>query len=149
MMTAINNTASRLWQQLETMKPMLRPKYLCGVVAIGLTLAQPVSWANDTAPPAHEASPDVYRILAENDQFRVLEATWQPGQEDDYHSHPADRVSLYQTDCILRLTNIDGSSRIGKPKAGTAKARTGKPVKSHKAKNIGDQVCVIRIVELK
>ena len=105
--------------------------------------------ATDDAPPTPGASPEIYKILVEYDQFRVIDAIWQPGQEDNYHSHPADCVSLYQTNCELRLTSPDGSSRVGKPKAGTAKARTGKPVKSHKAKNIGDQVCVIRIVELK
>lgn len=148
-MTAINDSKCTLWRQIEIIIFIFRSIFFSGVVFLGLTLAQPVAWANDTAPLAHVASPNVYKVLAENDQFRVIEATWQPGQEDNYHSHPADRVSLYQTDCMLRLTSIDGSTRIGKPKAGTAKARTGKPVKSHKAKNIGDQICVVRIVELK
>jgi len=149
MMTATKNTESKVWQEFESLKLILLSKFLFGVAILALTLSQQIVLANENAPPAHVASPDVYKILAENDQFRVIEATWQPGQEDNYHSHPADRVSLYQTDCTLRLTNIDGSTRIGKPKAGTAKARTGKPVKSHKAKNIGNQVCVVRIVELK
>ena len=103
----------------------------------------------EEVPPATEASPDVYKTLAENDQFRVMVATWRPGQEDNFHNHPADRVSLYETDCKLRLTNSDGTFKDVNPKAGTAKARTGKPVKSHKAKNIGDKVCILRIVELK
>jgi hypothetical protein len=90
---------------------------------------------------APEASPDVYKILAENDQWRVIKATWQPGQEDNLHYHPADRVSLFSTDCNLRLTNPNGSFKDVNPKAGTAKARTGKPVQAHKAKNIGDKVC--------
>ena len=148
-MIAINYTGSMVSEQFEIMKLRYRSSIFYGLVFLGLILAQPVALANENAPPAHIASPDIYKILAENDQFRVIEATWQPGQEDDYHSHPADRVSLYQTDCTLRLTNFDGSTRIGKPKAGTAKARTGKPVKSHKAKNIGDLVCIVRIVELK
>ena len=116
---------------------------------LGMSAMITSSIAADNAPTANMASPGIYEVLAENDQFRVIEATWQPGQEDNFHSHPADRVSLYRTDCKLQLTSTDGSSRIAEPKAGTAKARTGKPVKSHKAKNIGDQVCVIRIVELK
>ena len=103
----------------------------------------------EEAPSAPEASPEVYKILAENDQWRVIEATWQPGQEDDFHSHPADRASLYETDCQLRLTNPDGTYRDATPKAGTSGVRTGKPVESHKAKNLGDSVCVIRIIELK
>lgn len=102
----------------------------------------------EDAPIAPVASPDVYKILAENDQFRVVEGTWQPGQEDNFHSHPADRVSLIQTDCQLRLTKPDGTYRDAKPKAGRVIVRTGKPV-THKAKNTGDKVCVVRIVELK
>ena len=101
------------------------------------------------APPANEASPGVYKLLAENAQWRVLEATWQPGQEDNFHSHPGDRVSLFQTDCKLRLIKPDGTYKDVFPKAGTAKVRTGKPVMAHKAKNIGDKACTLRIVELK
>ena len=101
------------------------------------------------SPTAAKASPEVYKILSENKQWRVIEATWQPGQEDNFHSHSADRVSLFVTDCKLRLSKPDGKFKDVKPRAGKAKARTGKPVKSHKAKNIGDKVCVIRIVELK
>ncbi len=119
------------------------------VAILGLVLPLNYAFAAQDAPSAHIASPEVYKILAENEQFRVIEAIWQPGQEDDFHSHPANRVSLYQTNCKLQLTNFGGSSRVGKPKAGTARVRTGKPVKSHKAKNIGDQICIIRIVELK
>ena len=115
----------------------------CSVV-VGAAVA-----VGEGAPSAPEASPDVYKVLAENDQFRVIEATWQPGQEDNFHSHPPDRVSIYQTDCQLRLSKPDGSYRDATPKAGKARARSGKPVKSHKAKNIGDDVCIILLVELK
>lgn len=150
-MTTLNGTTGIISWQLENLKsgPDSRWYLVFTFICLGLILTQPAATANENAPPAHIASPDVYKVLTENDQFRVLEATWQPGQEDNYHSHPADRVSLYQTDCTLQLTSFDGSTRIGKPVGGTARARTGKPVKSHKAKNIGDQVCIVRIVELK
>lgn len=118
------------------------------LLTLAITLSASPSVAGDV-PSAPEISPDVYKVLAENDQWRVIEATWQPGQEDNFHYHPADRVSLYITDCKLRLSKPDGTYRDANPKAGTAKARTGKPVKSHKAKNIGDKVCTLRIVELK
>ena len=121
-----------------------------GTTTLALALAVGIAPAlAENYPSAPEASPDVYKILDENDQWRVIEATWQPGQEDNFHNHPADRVSLAQTDCKLRLTKPDGSYKDVNPKAGKAKARTGKPVKAHKAKNIGDKVCVIQIVELK
>jgi hypothetical protein len=118
------------------------------VLACFMTMNAATSAAGEV-PTGPKASPEVYKIIAENDQWRVIEATWQPGQEDNFHFHTADRVSLFQTDCMLRLTNPDGTYRDAKPKAGKAVARTGKPVESHKAKNTGDKVCIIQIVELK
>ena len=108
-----------------------------------------ISAANDVAPIGSVAAPDVYKVIAENDQFRVLRATWQPGQEDSMHSHPGDRVSLFHNDCELHFTNADGSTRVGKPRAGKARVRTSEAQHGHVAKNIGDSVCVITIVELK
>ena len=122
--------------------------FAVSVLAITLVLGAGPSFA-ENAPPGPEVSPDVYKIKAENDQWRVMEATWQPGQEDIFHYHPGDRVSLIQTDCNLRLTKPDGTFIDKSPKAGIATARTGKPVASHKAKNIGDKVCTVIIVELK
>lgn len=125
-------------------------KFAFGATALMLsTLFSAISATAAAAPSAPVASPEVYKILAENDQFRVIEATWQPGQEDKFHSHPGDRVSLIRTNCKLRLTKPDGGYRDAKPKAGKVVVRTGKPVSSHKAKNMGDKVCIIRIVELK
>jgi hypothetical protein len=103
----------------------------------------------DDAPNGAVASPKVYKIIAENAQWRVLEGTWQPGEEDNFHSHPGDRVSLFPMDCKLRLTNPDGTYKDVSPKAGKAKVRTGEPVKAHKAKNIGDKACTLYIVEQK
>jgi hypothetical protein len=117
-------------------------------LASALMIIPGQAFAQD-APPAYEASPEVYKIIGENEQFRVIEATWQPGQEDEFHSHPPDRVHLYRTNCELQITNADGSQRIAKPKVEMANIRTGKPVASHKAKNVGSDVCIIRIIELK
>ena len=103
----------------------------------------------EDAPIAPKASPEVYKILAENDQMRVIEAIWKPGQKDNFHSHPGDRASIYLTDCKLRLSKPDGTFRDASPKGGTAKVRANKPVKSHTAQNTGDQVCKIVLVELK
>jgi hypothetical protein len=122
--------------------------FIVSLLAITLVLGVGLSFA-ENAPPGPEVSPEVYKIRAENDQWRVMEATWQPGQEDKFHYHPGDRVSIFQTDCKLRLTKPDGTYKDVAPKAGKAKARTGLPVASHKAKNIGDKVCTIIIVELK
>lgn len=91
--------------------------------------------------------PEVYKVVAENMDFRVLNAILQPGQEDKFHSHPADQVSLCQTDCKLRLTSLDGSGIDISQKRGEAAVRMGKPIAAHMVKNIGDKACVIWIVE--
>ena len=124
------------------------PFFIANLLAITFVFEAGLSFA-ENAPPAPEVSPEVYKIRAENDQWRVMEATWQPGQEDNFHYHPGDRVSIFQTDCKLRLTKPDGTYKDKAPKGGKAKARTGLPVTSHKAKNIGDKVCTVIIVELK
>jgi len=118
------------------------------IFAISLVFGTTATLA-ENAPIASVASPQVYKTIAENDEFRVLQGTWQPGQEDNFHSHSADRVSIFDMDCDLRLTKPDGTFKDVHPKAGKAKARTGKPVASHKAKNIGSKPCSLWIVELK
>ena len=39
-----------------------------------------------------EVSPDIYRLLFENDHVRVLEMNLKAGQTDETHSHPAETV---------------------------------------------------------
>ena len=33
-------------------------------------------------------SPDIYTVLFENEEIRVLELTWEPGEREAMHSHP-------------------------------------------------------------
>lgn len=56
-----------------------------------------------------------------------LEATWLPGQEDKFHDHTAVRVSIFQTDCKLRITKLDETYKDVSPNAAKAKAWTGLP----------------------
>jgi len=115
---------------------------------LGAVANAPSAFAGD-APWAAKGSPEVYKVLAENDQMVVAEATWAPGQTDKPHSHFPDRASIYLTDCKLRIFSSNGKQRDASPKVGTATVRTGKPVSSHYAQNIGDKVCKIVFVEFK
>jgi hypothetical protein len=117
-------------------------------LAVGAFFTVPEALAED-APWAAEGSPEVYKVLAEDDNMVVTIATWAPGQQDKPHSHYPDRASIYLTDCKLRIFKPDGSHRDANPKAEKAKLRAGKPVASHWAKNMGDEVCKIVFVELK
>lgn len=122
-------------------------RHLPGIfVAIALLAGSPGSWAAEM-PGGPEASPDIYRIIAQNDLSRLVLITWQPGQRDNWHGHPPTTV-FYLTDCLVRVFFPDGSQRDLKRKAGTGRVRA-QPVISHSVQNIGTDVCQILHTEIK
>jgi len=110
---------------------------LSGSVVIGPVLAQQL-------PRSFVASPDIYKVLAQNEQFKVISVTWKPGQKDVLHSHPANAV-YYLTDCSLRIHAPDGSTREGQPKAGAAIVQA--PIPGHVLENIGPNDCRLIMFE--
>ena len=116
------------------------------VVAAALVTAPQKSWAQN-APPAHIASPEIYKVLFETDLMRVVLATWQPGQRDAWHGHPPTSV-FYVTDCRARVFRSDGSQVEFSRKAQTGRARDER-VESHSFQNIGDSVCQMVFTEFK
>jgi beta-alanine degradation protein BauB len=113
---------------------------LCALAILGFhgaCMAQPV--AQDFV-----ASPDVYRVRAENDQFRVVEGVWKPGQRDQFHSHPA-MGYYWVTDCSVRWHMPDGSTREFNIAAGAVGVQT--PVASHAVENIGKAECRVVMFE--
>ena len=101
----------------------------------------------DEAADAVSASPEVYKVIAENDSVRVVAATWKPGQRDVMHSHPA--IGIYiLSDCEKMLVHYaDGTSKDWSAKSGTA--GTNAPVTSHAIENIGDKECKLIFFEPK
>jgi len=101
----------------------------------------------EDAPLSVHANPEIYKVLAENDEFRVVLATWKPGQRDTWHSHPAN-ASYRLTDCKNKVYLPDGSvARGGEVKAGSVILQ--KPVVSHSFENVSDKECQSLIVERK
>jgi hypothetical protein len=115
---------------------------VCGSALLGL--AAPV--LADDAPPSFDANPDVYKVLAENDEMRVVLATWKPGQIDKSHSHPMAAVYTIK-DCNARIATPDGKVREVSLKAGTARVNPAVP--SHTFENIGKTECQQVLVERK
>lgn len=123
----------------------LERSLLCGLLALlgpgmaGRVVAQPV-------PDSFVASPDVYKVIAENDRYRVIAVTWRPGQRDAWHSHPM--AAVYNlTDCKMRSHFPDGTTREGESKAGAA--RVNPPVPSHALENVGQTECRLIMFEPK
>ena len=110
------------------------------VVAVGAAFAQ-------EAPPAYKADPSVYKLVFEDTNFRMILATWQPGQTDKPHSHLVASVVYALTDCSLRITVPDGRFAYINVRAGTASTIAMTP--SDTATNNGPAVCSLLEIERK
>ncbi len=100
-----------------------------------------------TSPPSFQGDPDVYKVIFEDANFRVIEAVRKKGVHDKVHGHPAIGVVYNVTDCKTKVYTSDGKSTERDAKAGTA---TAVPViASHSAENIGDIDCKQLFVERK
>jgi quercetin dioxygenase-like cupin family protein len=95
-------------------------------------------------PRSFVASPDIYKVIAQNDQYKVIAVTWKPGQKDIVHSHPASAV-YYLTDCSLRIYARDGTSREAQPRAGAAIVQ--RPIPGHVLENVGSADCRLVMFE--
>ncbi len=106
----------------------------------------PVEALEGAAPHSTDISPEVYRIIAENEHLRIILASWEPGQRDIFHSHPPFIVYF--------LTDIDGHFyKPGDPtvniraKKGKAVAHFADPV--HAVENLSYLTAKMLIVEAK
>jgi hypothetical protein len=118
----------------------LKVALLCAALS-----ATPLALA-ENAPACYVASPDVYKLVHEDDNFLVIEATWLPGQKDNMHSHFPTAI-YWITDCQL-TAEIPGGKRIeGTQKAGTSRIQPA--VAAHFATNMGTTTCKALLVERK
>jgi hypothetical protein len=62
------------------------------------------------APPTFQADPNVYKVIFEDQNFRVIAATWVAGATDKPHSHPVPSIAYELTDCTLEITSADGKT---------------------------------------
>lgn len=118
-------------------------------IAALVLMAAAIIWTSafaQNAPSAMVASPDVYKIIKENDDVRLIMSVWKPGQRDKWHSHPH-LLSYFLTGCKLRIHFPGGKTSDHNPPQGLVGKQA--PVKSHSFENTGDTECRILIVESK
>ena len=113
---------------------------LTALAATGSAIAQAV-------PHSLVASPDIYKVIAESDQYRVIEVTWAAGQRDQLHSHPANAV-YYPMDCNLRGYGRSGAA-YGEALTTAGTAKVQKPIAAHSVENIGQSACKLIMFEPK
>jgi hypothetical protein len=116
--------------------------------AIVMGFASSGAVAQQKMEPTYKADPDVYKVIFEDDNFRVIEATRKKGVHDKPHAHPVPSVVYNVTDCKTKL--YDGAGKVvreGERKAGSASAS---PVTdNHSAENTGTADCKQVFVEKK
>lgn len=118
---------------------------------LGLSIAGTIAVASTAmaqqSPPSYQADPDTYKVIFEDQNFRVIAATWKKGATDKPHSHSLPFVVYPLTDCTLRIRSADGTSREIPSKAGVVSA--GPIVASHTGENVGEADCRAIFVERK
>lgn len=98
----------------------------------------------NSALDAITASPDIFEFMGSDPKVKVLLATWQPGQRDETHGHPA-TAAYAITDIQGNLYDADGKPTPVTMKAG--EVRFEDPVKAHSFENTGTAPAQILIVE--
>ena len=81
-----------------------------------------------------KTSPQLYKVLLENDQVRVLEWRLKPGEKEPMHSHPPG-VVYELSSSKLRITTPDGKTEESTGRAGDTFWRG--PT-THAIENVGD-----------
>ena len=100
-----------------------------------------------TAEPTYKGDPSVYKLIFEDANFRVIEATRKAGVHDKAHGHPSPAIVYFLTDCPTKTYAADGKATETMGKAGTARAVP--VIASHSAENVGTADCKQIFVEKK
>lgn len=87
-----------------------------------------------------------YKVEFENDQVRVVRVTVGAHEATPMHEHSLNRVTVYLTDQVNRITSSDGKVDTVRRKAGDAAWAT--PV-THKEENLDDKPFEVIMVEVK
>lgn len=112
------------------------------LIITALVLALPATALTQEIDPV-SVSPDLYKVLLENDNVRVVQYTINPGQRDQIHTHPA-KVSYVVKGGTLRI-NLGDTSFVAEEAAGEVTFRGVVP--KHYAANIGPTPVSIVLIE--
>jgi hypothetical protein len=117
------------------------------LIVTGLLYTASSAALAQNAPTTYQGDPDVYKVIFEDQNFRVIASTRKKGVHDRVHSHPLPSVVYNVNDCVTRLYAADGKTMDVTGKAGTA--TTVPIIASHSAENIGPTDCETIFVERK
>lgn len=117
------------------------------MLCVAMTLAVCANAAAQDAAPTYKGDPDVYKVIYEDAQLRIIEAVRKAGVTDKAHGHPVPSIVYNITDCQTKQTTPDGKTMQTGAKAGIARAVP--VVHSHTATNTGATDCRQLFIEKK
>lgn len=126
-------------------KREIRILLAAGIVAGGLSV--PVIAAADDAPRSYVASPGIYKVIGEDAKFRVILATWKPGQRDEWHSHAPSAIYVVN-DCGTHRNHAPDGKFVDRPRKAGEVIMIG-AIHSHAVENNGTADCSQVIFEPK
>ncbi len=94
---------------------------------------------------AVKVAPDIYKVLLENDEIRVLEVRMKQGAKSEMHSHPRN-VAYILNNSQAKFTYSDGKSDVADLKRGQA---MWFDAVSHSVENTGTEDLTAVLIELK
>lgn len=124
---------------------MYRALIVIGLFLSMSSLAVSAPTQTDEIDPV-AVSPDMYKVLLENEHVRVVEYGILPGQKDNWHTHPA-KVSYIVAGGSLRITPEEGESFIVEEETGST--TWFEAVGKHFGENVGTTPVRIVFVEIK
>jgi len=93
-----------------------------------------------------EVSPDVYKILLDNDKVKVTEATFEPDQSDKMHEHG---VMTFYTASGGKAQNTLADGTVREMEISDNFTGHGEKILKHQMKNIGEKTIKVILVEHK
>jgi hypothetical protein len=113
--------------------------------SVMVELKKPGAAAVKTTLDPVKLDPKHYKVVLENDQVRVLRATYGPHEKSLMHEHPAS-VAVFMKDSHVKFNLPDGTSQEVMSKAHDA---TWSDAGKHLPENLGDKPIDVIVIELK
>lgn len=128
---------------------MPKTSYLVGGMVLGsllTTAAFAISSRVSSSQDPTTLAPQLYKVLLDNDQIRLIDYRLKPGEKEPMHSHPSGVAVYFFSGSKLRTTFPDGRTSESMTKAGDVIWRD--PV-THAGENIGDTEAHALLIEPK
>jgi hypothetical protein len=89
----------------------MKSRHLIGLRATALLYLVSSAAMAQNAPPSYEGDPDVYKVIFEDQNFRVIDSIRKKGVHDKLHSHPVPSIVYYPNECTSWSMGRTGSLR--------------------------------------